>query len=202
MRGTLNTTCNLNDWGTSTGVMVCRLYKTLVSFAIIATVFTLFHAGIDGVARKDQAILFGLTAYDSMGNQGQKYKMHTRNESTIPLANTGAGDAGGYDESRSDTETTRADAYNALGTVRQDDTQPQQQRHHLQPVPQDTEYYDGVPDIPPASGVRWASSAAMRQTSYSPLHSRFGDQQTEYEAYRHQQPMYDQENYGGYGYRN
>jgi hypothetical protein len=60
------------------------------------------------------------------------------------------------------------------------------------------EYYDGVPDVPPSTGVRWASAAATRQTPYSPLRTRFDEQQTGYEAFRPHRTPYDE---GGYGYR-
>lgn len=202
MRGTLMTSCNVDSWGTSTGVMVCRVYKTLFSFIVVAAVFTFVHTIIDGVAKKDQRNLAVLAAYDSMNNNGsyggQDYKLHARGESAVPLAAVPAIPV--HDESRPDPNATRADVYNALGTVRHDDT-TQQQQYHQQFQPQgghDVEYYDGVPDVPPANGVRWASAAATRQTPYSPLQTRFDEQQTGYEAFRPHRTPYDE---GGYGYR-
>ncbi|PCG98856.1 Hypothetical protein PENO1_031820 [Penicillium occitanis (nom. inval.)] len=201
MRGTLMTTCNVDSWGTSTGVMVCRVYKTLFSFIVVAAVFTLLHVIIDGVAKKDQRHMTVLAAYDSMNGNGsgygQDYKLHARGESAVPLA---AVPVPVHEESRADPNTTRADVYNALGTVRHDNT-VQQQHYQAQFQPQgghDVEYYDGVPDVPPATGVRWASAAATRQTPYSPLHTRFDEQQTGYEAFRPHRTPYDE---GGYGYR-
>lgn len=100
---------------------------------------------------------------------------------------------------------SRTDAYNAFGTVRQGDTAytnnnnnnisslssaqyPHQHQHYG-----DAEYYDGVPDVPPA---RWAAGGTA---PYSPLHTRFDEQQqTGYESYRPHRTPYDE---GGYGYR-
>lgn len=196
MRGTLMTTCNVDSWGTSTGVMVCRVYKTLFSFIVVATVFTFIHTIIDGVAKKDQRSLAVLAVYDSMNNNGgygEDYKLHARGESAVPLAAVPV-----HDESRADPNSTRADVYNALGTVRHDNMAQQQHQQQFQPQGHDVEYYDGVPDVPPATGVRWASSAATKQTPYSPLDTRFEEQQTGYEAFRPHRTPYDE---GGYGYR-
>uniref|UniRef100_A0A093VJV4 MARVEL domain-containing protein 2 n=1 Tax=Talaromyces marneffei PM1 TaxID=1077442 RepID=A0A093VJV4_TALMA len=198
MRGTLMTTCNFDSWGTSTGVMVCRVYKTLFSFMFVATVFTFIHTVVDGVVKNDQRNLDVLAVYDSMNNNGgygEDYKIHTRGESAVPLAAFPV-----HEESHVDPNAARADVFNALGTVRHDNTTLVQQQHQQQFQPQghDVDYYDGVPDVPPAAGMRWASAAATRQTPYSPLHTRFEEQQTGYEAYRPHRTPYDE---GGYGYR-
>lgn len=207
MRGTLHTTCNTASWGTSTGVMVCRVYKVLFSFIVVALAFTFIHIVIDGAARKDQT---NLDTYDSM-HYREDYKLHARGESGIPLAAASSADAvepviataGVEDELRS-AAGARADAFNALGTVRHDDTvynsssaaeyqnYHQQQQHQQQH--QENDYYDGIPDVPSASGVRWASAAAP----YSPLETRFDQQQSGYESYRPHQTPYAE---GGYGYR-
>ncbi|OKL56294.1 hypothetical protein UA08_08572 [Talaromyces atroroseus] len=194
MRGTLNTTCNTSLWGTSTGVMVCRVYKVLFSFMVVALAFTFFHIILDIVARRDRANM-GPLPYDSM-HYREDYKLHARGESGSPLALG----AGAEDEfHRSAGADTRSDAYNALGTTRQENTVafpdhhlPQQQQY------EDAEYYDGIPDIPPVSGVRWAPSATGRPSPYSPLQTRFDEQQAGYESYRPHQTPYDE---GGYGYR-
>lgn len=192
------TSCSVDTWGTSTGVMVCNLYKTLFSFMVVATVFTFVHTIIDGVAKTDQRRLAVLAVYDSMndnGGYGGDYKLHARGDSAIPLA---AVPVPVHDESRPDPSATRLDVYNALGTVRQDNTAQQQQyQRQFQPQDHDVEYDDGVPDVPLATGVRWAS-AGTRHTPYSPLHTRFDEQQTGYEAFRPHRTPYDE---GGYGYR-
>jgi hypothetical protein len=212
MQGTIGTTCNTSNWGTSTGVMVCRLYKTLFSFVVISLAMAVFHIILDIVARRDR---FNLSRLGSMRYRDDDIKLHDRSESSVPAL---SGALGGGDD-----QHHRDDAYNAFGTVRPEEPQ----YTHRHPVPEDDypmttnpyqdgfgnepqpvhhaattggdnsnhEYYDGVPDIP-APGPRWA---ANNSSPYSPLHSRF-DEQTGYESYRPHDTQYQHMPYDRYDY--
>lgn len=213
MRGTLTTTCDTTTWGSSTGVMVCQVYKTLFSFMVVAMAFVFFHIAIDVVARRDQVNTMFSAQYDSM-NYREEYKMHSRDESSVPVLSAATANATttaaaiGHEDDR-DAPDTRTDAFNAFGTVRRENTtsssppehmqQPQHyQDRRFQPQEHDAdEYYDGVPEIPPAAGGRWAS-ATGGPAPYSPLETRFEGHQTGYEAFRPHRTAYDD---GGYGYR-
>ncbi|KIM92647.1 hypothetical protein OIDMADRAFT_80037, partial [Oidiodendron maius Zn] len=47
LRPTLTTTCSAETWNNSTGIMVCRLYKILFTFEIIALASTLLGLALD-----------------------------------------------------------------------------------------------------------------------------------------------------------
>ncbi|KAH8705025.1 hypothetical protein BGW36DRAFT_421602 [Talaromyces proteolyticus] len=200
MKGTLATTCDASNWGTSTGIMVCRLYKTLFSFIVISLVVTFFHIILDIIARRDR---HNMSRFGSMRRDyGEDIKLHERNESSVPALATGHSLP--PVPPPENVTGLRADAYNAFGAVRPEAVPLQQretgyhhgrendygntansyrdgfehesqQQHHVE----SNEYYDGVPDIP-APGPRWATGASP----YSPLHSRFDEQQQVYESYR------------------
>lgn len=219
MKGTIGPSCNTSNWGTSTGVMVCRLYKTLFSFVVISLAMTFFHIILDVVARRDR---YNLSRVGSMRYRDDDIKLHDRTESTVPPL-LSSGGALGDDQQ----QHHREDAYNAFGTVRPEEPQ----YTHRHPVPEDDyppvapfaagnmttnpyhdgfeneahhhhaaavsngnhEYYDGVPDIPaPSGGPRWAATSSP----YSPLHSRF-DEQT-YESYRPHNAQYQDTPYDRY----
>ncbi|QKX58631.1 uncharacterized protein TRUGW13939_05756 [Talaromyces rugulosus] len=213
MKGTISVTCDTSNWGTSTGVMVCRLYKTLFSFVVISLAMTFLHIILDVVARRDR---YNLSRVGSMRYRDEDIKLNDRTESSVPALSGGAltEDPSGHHRG--------ADAYNAFGTVRPEEPQ----YTHRHPVPEDDypshnmttnpyhddgfenepqpahhhhaaavsssssnnnnhEYYDGVPDIPAVPGSRWAAVSNNNSTPYSPLNSRF-DEQTGYESYRPQ----------------
>jgi len=216
MRGTLLTTCNTSSWGTSTGVTVCRVYKVLFSFMVVALAFTFFHIVIDVIARRNRVDqMYNTANYDSV-NYRENYKLHTRNESSVPALGVDAAGAGttaaalAHGEDRNGVDA-HADVYNALDTVRHEDTAsllppeneymhrpPQYSERQFQAEEHDAdEYFDGIPDIPPTTGVRWAS-AATRSSPYSPLQTRFDAQQPGYEPFRPHETTYDE---GGHGYQ-
>jgi hypothetical protein len=182
--------------------MICRVYKVLFSFMVVALVFTFFHLILDIVARRDRANM----PYDTQYTED--YKLHARGESGDPLAlGVVPMEPNAPDEiHRPAAAGTHSDAYNALGTVRQEDTvfnssaSPEHYDHpHQQQSYEDAEYYNGIPEVPPASGVRWAPSATVIPSPYSPLtQTRFDEQHGGYESYQPHQTPYDE---GGYGYR-
>ncbi|KAF2014525.1 hypothetical protein BU24DRAFT_451542 [Aaosphaeria arxii CBS 175.79] len=49
-RGTLTHACDKLNWGSQMGVNICRCYKTLFSFALIALVSTIVAVGLDSYA--------------------------------------------------------------------------------------------------------------------------------------------------------
>ncbi|KAI9818875.1 MAG: hypothetical protein M1827_007696 [Pycnora praestabilis] len=52
MSGTLTHQCNTTNWGDESGVMVCRCYKALFTFALVGLVSTLSALVLDVVVRK------------------------------------------------------------------------------------------------------------------------------------------------------
>lgn len=54
MAGTLGHVCNRSNWGTSDGIMICRLYKALFSFTVTGFVSALAAAWLDAKVRRNQ----------------------------------------------------------------------------------------------------------------------------------------------------
>ncbi|KAL1976184.1 hypothetical protein VTN31DRAFT_2466 [Thermomyces dupontii] len=194
MRDTLTTTCDSNDWGTATGIMICRIYKVLFTFSLLATLSQFLQVVVDVAARRRQYRAGDV--YNAMpGNgRGEDIKLHQRGDSTF---------------STTSSHDPYTDAYNALGTVRH----PQ---HHQQPPreqqgPLHTPYdnvgttvspytddnlhhrgyragggdaYEDIPDLPPES-----ITYSRAPPAYSPLRSRTDDHPA-YEPYRGQVPTH------------
>ncbi|KAI9733954.1 MAG: hypothetical protein M1834_002611 [Cirrosporium novae-zelandiae] len=82
MSGTLTAVCNVSNWGNSLGMMVCRIYKALFSFALFGTLSTIAAVLIDASVRKRQA---ARGAYDAMDvklvsqDPSAQYPRHSRN---------------------------------------------------------------------------------------------------------------------------
>jgi len=127
MKGTITTSCDTKDWGTSTGVMVCRLYKTLFSFVVVSLVMAFFHICLDIIARRDR---YNLSAVGSIRYRDDDIKLHDRTESSVPALSAGGG---GLATTEGLDAGHRADAYNAFGTVRPEE--PQYTHRHR--VPED-----------------------------------------------------------------
>lgn len=66
MSQTILTTCTTTYWGNSTGITICRIYKTFFSFTVIATVTSVAAITLDIIVRKRQT---RLGAYDPMASQ-------------------------------------------------------------------------------------------------------------------------------------
>lgn len=125
MKGTISVTCDTSNWGTSTGVMVCRLYKTLFSFVVISLAMTFLHIILDIVARRDR---YNLSRVGSMRYRDDDIKLNDRTESSVPALSGGLLGA-----TLEDPAGHHADAYNAFGTVRPEEPQ----YTHRHPVPED-----------------------------------------------------------------
>ncbi|KAF9888695.1 hypothetical protein FE257_008453 [Aspergillus nanangensis] len=82
MSNTILTTCNATYWATSTGITVCRIYKTLFSFTVLGTVAHIAAVALDVVVNRRQN---RLGVYDPMGSNTalNDYKMHDRNSSIM-----------------------------------------------------------------------------------------------------------------------
>jgi hypothetical protein len=63
MAGTLGHVCNSANWGSEAGIMVCRIYKTLFTFALLAAVSAVATLVLDITIRKRQT---SLGKYDQM----------------------------------------------------------------------------------------------------------------------------------------
>ncbi|KAL2217536.1 hypothetical protein M432DRAFT_443595 [Thermoascus aurantiacus ATCC 26904] len=122
MSGTLMTSCNTATWGTSTGVMVCRIYKVLFTFTVLAFVLHLAAIVLDVIARRRQR---SLGDYDAMYSDAM-------------LGDVKLADQRGSMASSTNMNDPATDAYNAFGTTR---PQPK-----IDPVPPPSymgRYHDG-----------------------------------------------------------
>lgn len=63
MYGTLAHTCDTQNWGNETGVMICEIYKALFSFAVIGCVAAIPAVILDIRVRREQ---MRQGAYDQM----------------------------------------------------------------------------------------------------------------------------------------
>ncbi|KAI9372882.1 hypothetical protein BJX61DRAFT_533585 [Aspergillus egyptiacus] len=111
---TIMTTCNATYWATSTGIAVCRIYKTLFAFTIAGLASHIAAIALDIIAYRRQT---RLGEYDPMAAEGHnlaEYKsQHVRDSSVIsgtfphpeddrsPLV---AGQYGGHVRGRSEIE--------------------------------------------------------------------------------------------------
>ncbi|KAJ9407596.1 hypothetical protein DTO045G8_4608 [Paecilomyces variotii] len=116
MSGTLMTTCDTSNWGTETGIMVCRVYKVLFTFTVTAFVAQLSAVVLDIVARRRQ---HDRDRYDPM-------------VSDTALADVKV-DKRISSASSTNTNDPSTDAYNAFGTNRPK-PQPQYQGRTQQPT--------------------------------------------------------------------
>lgn len=170
MSGTLTTTCDTTHWGTATGIMVCRIYKTLFSFVVVAFVSQLAAIFVDVAARKNQ---YNRGDYNAMGSETMLADVKLDQRSSL---------ASGVPSNPNDPAT---DAYNAFGTVRPQEQQryygynqtgysnpysssPYRdndvlEQHHAGEA---QEYYDNVPAV----GGSYAPPP-----HYSPLRTRMDD---------------------------
>ncbi|KAE8151215.1 hypothetical protein BDV25DRAFT_128982 [Aspergillus avenaceus] len=82
MSKTITTTCNATYWATSTGILVCRIYKALFGFTVLANIAYIAAIALDVIVRRRQT---RLGEYDPMAsNPGlNDYKMHDRNSSVM-----------------------------------------------------------------------------------------------------------------------
>ncbi|KAJ5405278.1 hypothetical protein N7465_006562 [Penicillium sp. CMV-2018d] len=65
LSSTITTSCTTTYWGNSTGIAVCRSYKTLFTFTIIGVVSYIAAVWLDVIVRRRQT---RLGAYDPMGS--------------------------------------------------------------------------------------------------------------------------------------
>ncbi|PWY78286.1 hypothetical protein BO70DRAFT_294034 [Aspergillus heteromorphus CBS 117.55] len=82
MAHTILTSCTTTYWGTSTGISVCRIYKTLFTFTIVATAAHIAAISLDVIVHRRQT---RLGDYDPMASSSalNNYKMHDRNSSVM-----------------------------------------------------------------------------------------------------------------------
>lgn len=71
MSGTLGHICNEENWGPDAGLMVCRIYKTLFSFTLFASMSALAMVVLDLEVRKKQT---SLGKYNRMQGSGPDMK--------------------------------------------------------------------------------------------------------------------------------
>ena len=92
MSQTILTTCTETYWGNSTGISICRIYKTFFSFTAIATVTYIAAITLDVIVRKRQTRLGVYGAMSSQDAMLADLKLGDRNGSS-----SGSGDvmAGG-----------------------------------------------------------------------------------------------------------
>ncbi|MCJ1406265.1 hypothetical protein MMC19_000330 [Ptychographa xylographoides] len=64
LSGLLSHQCTIDNWTSDLGVMVCRIYKALMSFAVIGMITTLLALTLDILTHRQSA---QLGAYNSMG---------------------------------------------------------------------------------------------------------------------------------------
>ncbi|RAH46917.1 uncharacterized protein BO95DRAFT_99377 [Aspergillus brunneoviolaceus CBS 621.78] len=79
---TILTSCTTTYWGTSTGINVCRIYKALFAFTILATAAHIAAVVLDVIVRRRQT---RLGEYDPMASNAalNDYKMHNRGSSVM-----------------------------------------------------------------------------------------------------------------------
>ncbi|KAB8262775.1 hypothetical protein BDV32DRAFT_18116 [Aspergillus pseudonomiae] len=94
MSQTILTTCNATYWATSTGITVCRIYKALFAFTVLANISYIAAIALDVIVRRRQT---RLGEYDPMASNAalNDYKMHDRSSSAL---SGGMGPYGGLDE--------------------------------------------------------------------------------------------------------
>jgi hypothetical protein len=172
LQGILTTSCDIDHWGNNTGVMVCRDYKALFAFLVLAFISHLFAVLVDIVAwRKRQNV----AEYDAM--HGEDIKLHQRGDSAFSVP----GNIREHDP-RPDADTdTDTDAFGTAGLADHhavdQPTHPTPYQEHL--IGEAHEYYDNVPDVPASANARNRGDPPH----YSPLRART-DTQTGYEPYR------------------
>ena len=90
MSQTILTTCNETFWANSTGISICRIYKTFFSFTVVATASFIAAVTLDIIIRKRQT---RLGSYDPMNNSHDAMladlKLGNRNESGSGSAMSG-----------------------------------------------------------------------------------------------------------------
>ncbi|KAI9691054.1 MAG: hypothetical protein M1822_008674 [Bathelium mastoideum] len=84
MSGTLTHVCNVANWHEDAGVMVCRIYKSLFTFALLGLVSTLLAFSLDLYVRQ-RATRRGI--YHNMTPIDAKAPAHA---TAYPIPNTGA----------------------------------------------------------------------------------------------------------------
>lgn len=96
MSQTILTTCTETFWANSTGISICRIYKTFFSFTVVATVSFIAAVTLDIIIRKRQT---RLGSYDPMNNSHDAMladlKLGDRNESGSGSAMSGGVAAAG-----------------------------------------------------------------------------------------------------------
>lgn len=65
LSGTLSNRCDIDNWDSEAGVMVCRIYKALTAFATVGMLATMFALVLDIRAHLQQN---NRGTYDTMGN--------------------------------------------------------------------------------------------------------------------------------------
>ncbi|PYH45097.1 uncharacterized protein BP01DRAFT_365944 [Aspergillus saccharolyticus JOP 1030-1] len=82
MAHTILTSCTTTYWGTSTGIKVCRIYKALFAFTVLATATHIAAVSLDVIIRRRQT---RLGQYDPMASNAalNEYKMHNRGSSVM-----------------------------------------------------------------------------------------------------------------------
>lgn len=78
--GTLGHSCSKSNWGNSTGVTVCNIYKLFYSFVLFAVLSQIALAVLDGRARAQQKRA-GL--YDRMSEENKALKLDNLDSSTV-----------------------------------------------------------------------------------------------------------------------
>lgn len=118
MSGTLLTSCTTDTWGTSTGVMVCRIYKVLFTFTVLAFITHLAAVVLDVIVRRRQR---SLGEYDAMYSDAMlgDVKIADQQQRGSMASSTNVNDP-------------TIDAYNAFGTARPLPEPPTRR----QPIPQ------------------------------------------------------------------
>ena len=94
MSQTILTTCTETFWANSTGISICRIYKTFFSFTAIATVSFIAAITLDIIVRKRQT---RLGSYDPMASHDAMLadlKLGDRNESGTGSVMSGGGSGG------------------------------------------------------------------------------------------------------------
>ncbi|KAL1966973.1 hypothetical protein VTN77DRAFT_3717 [Rasamsonia byssochlamydoides] len=173
MSGTLSTTCDTTHWGTDTGVMVCRVYKTLFSFVVVAFAAQFVALVVDSAARRHQR---SMGDYNAMTSDTMLTDVKLDQRSSLTST--------GITSTNPNDPTT--DAYNAFGTVRPQEPpqygygQSSQTGYYSSPYREDDivdqhhageaqEYYDNVPAV--GGGGAWTKG----NPHYSPLRTRMDD---------------------------
>ncbi|KAL2835251.1 hypothetical protein BDW59DRAFT_5604 [Aspergillus cavernicola] len=184
---TILTTCNATYWATSTGIAVCRIFKTLFTFNIIGVAALIASIALDIVAYRRQT---RLGEYDPMAVEGHslaEYKtQHDRDSSVLSgsFPHPSAGPNAMDDDRSPLVAAAGAGRYNDHGRTRSEEGDIGELKPVHQPPPYNSNTASGgYSDSPPEQAQYQHQHVGGRMNDYETPGYGYGQhaQQTSYD---------------------